>query len=1438
MSSSSPVSDKASTAEKEHHPAQDMATMPMSNQSPSFSSSSSPQHENKNIKDNCITMNHMGNSSTEGILSDDAKTSNHAPSSACNNANHATVDTHTTSSMQPIRGETAVTETTTTINTPTDNPDNSSSSPFRMQVKTNPRQQQRTRKRKLNQSPTLGSQEQCSSSGSSSSSSSGGGSSSNSNSSSGSEEDTDEESQQVHRKEGAITTKSEVGSGATSTTPSSSPTASEPSGTTTTPSSVAATGSTVTTTAAASTSAKATGSSPETHGNHNDSGSALVQPEGWRVKLYRLNTDGSWDDCGTGRIVCLYRQQPKTISSNPNVGGGGGGSGGGQQLQRQPANANQQSLLKGQPSGPVPGSDQWLYQETGEATLCVHAEVTKQNRQPRVLLRTRILLRDAYQRQGDNIITWCEPYYAQQPYSSQSQQRQQNNNNHGPAGVDLALSFQDNAGCMDIWRQITHIQQYAADLMRQIPDRNGLMDQRATLSAEDMAAQIAAEHHSDLQRQQHHELWAHLANETHGGNVLSSENDVLYGTASMMDQALTLSLPNPPTLLNLEEIADTIAALQHSPQHAQHRESLALWIARDECHYLRQLLCLFPEAEAKGDYGKLATLAACVKTVLLMNEPSILELIVTDTGIFEEVCSCLEYDPDLREKANHRWFLRERAKFRTVVPIEDPELIAAIHRTFRVNYLRDTVLRPTMDESALSTLSSLQTFTHADVVKGVMMSGAGKEVDLKDSYLMRVIRVLGVELYSLAQLHWSKFECGGLDSSNDDHILDNEVASTDLSVVVGENSIESTAWKQYLAPQDKSLTSRIIRKRGCLAFLRELFNMVRLSLQQCDKENFFPVICAYGIDLNDDRETADNSSQVSQIVEVGSVTSTSKSSSTEEHADILANREANAPFSAMPVTLLSLLAMVLSDSNADISDKGIALEIVSGVAMHDPNLIRQSCTTINGAWKEALSTASSSSSLAMRPEANEVRQLLYLCPPNDLLASFLFLMSTETDAGILLQITEIMRVILDTDMIVDHGHIATGLADEAVGIPPNTGQTSGHAITNDQPSHNTNSTVSSGDQKLFLSLFYEQYVTWLVAPFQFSIVHPIQTIPESVLLSSTESPMLTRILASFKRGVESQNELIKLVTPCAVRSSFVVELLSFCARAHLFRMKSFLLKSRVLGNVLQVLRPNNTLNAISGDRCLKLAALRFLRAILSVNDEFYHRHIIQNNLFAPVFEALRANPVGDNLVSSAIVEMCDYIHNENIKSLLEYIVTKHLTTTNGMNTEPSIEDVSSPYVSTLTVLRRTYEANVNNKQQPVGIEGVDLAKTCSPGGGSRYFAGTVSQGGHSHRALSGKALEDQRKFREADEEESYFESDDVNDVVARKATMSPNGHLGVVDEVDSGDTEKEFHRTPRMVSFSPNPGGGSVNSGNVSKQVTSYAGHDVMKVDPQCNMEV
>ena len=151
---------------------------------------------------------------------------------------------------------------------------------------------------------------------------------------------------------------------------------------------------------------------------------------------------------------------------------------------------------------------------------------------------------------------------------------------------------------------------------------------------------------------------------------------------------------------------------------------------------------------------------------------------------------------------------------------------------------------------------------------------------------------------------------------------------------------------------------------------------------------------------------------------------------------------------------------------------------------------------------------------------------------------------------------------------------------------------------------------------------------------------------------------------------------------------------------------------------------------------------RFLRAILSVNDEFYHRHIIQHNLFSPVFEAFRANPVGDNLVSSAIVEMCDFIYTENVKSLIEHIVTKHLSATSSEIPLPSLEDVSSPYVSTLTVLREAYEKNLKGSNKLPTPDSNQQTSTEGEESHSKYFHGdSVARG---HRAVTNeKALEDQ-----------------------------------------------------------------------------------------------
>ena len=218
-----------------------------------------------------------------------------------------------------------------------------------------------------------------------------------------------------------------------------------------------------------------------------------MQPDGWRVKLYRLNADGSWDDCGTGRIVCL-------ISDND----GGKDKDGNLSLNIQSDRIGKNNPTVGKEWAHL---EEEIYQTLGMPTLCMHAENSSNsqlqqlaslpNTAPKVLLRTRVLLRESYQQQGDNIITWCEPFFLpaqnrEGQVQSSEEQIQSGNGEDVACGVDLALSFQDNAGCRDIWNKISKIQHKAYELFEA---RGGL-----SIDGGEMELQDLAQHQSNDNR--------------------------------------------------------------------------------------------------------------------------------------------------------------------------------------------------------------------------------------------------------------------------------------------------------------------------------------------------------------------------------------------------------------------------------------------------------------------------------------------------------------------------------------------------------------------------------------------------------------------------------------------------------------------------------------------------------------------------------------------------------------------------------------------------------------------------------------------------------------------------------------------------------------------------------------------------------------------------
>jgi protein phosphatase-4 regulatory subunit 3 len=274
-------------------------------------------------------------------------------------------------------------------------------------------------------------------------------------------------------------------------------------------------------------------------------------------------------------------------------------------------------------------------QQKNSTVLSVVAEEDVQE-----LLSAVIVEEDIYQRQGDNIITWTEP--SEEPGTS----------------VDLALSFQDNAGCIAIWQQICKVQGRFSDFQS---------DQDAGPS-----------------QAQGHSAYA--------------EDEV--------------ALP-PAATANLVQIEESIA---NAAPHQKERIA-SLLLAKDQ-EYLTQLFRILESCEDVEDTDSLFLLFKIFKAILLLNESNLIEILMSDAVIFQ-VAGAFEYDPQQKKgHGKHRQYLEKTAKFKQVVPIRDPQIVARIHQNFRVLYFKDQILKHTcaLDDAIFQTLNHLKFFNDVEIV--------------------------------------------------------------------------------------------------------------------------------------------------------------------------------------------------------------------------------------------------------------------------------------------------------------------------------------------------------------------------------------------------------------------------------------------------------------------------------------------------------------------------------------------------------------------------------------------------------------------------------------------------------------------------------------------------------------------------------------------------
>lgn len=77
-------------------------------------------------------------------------------------------------------------------------------------------------------------------------------------------------------------------------------------------------------------------------------------------------------------------------------------------------------------------------------------------------------------------------------------------------------------------------------------------------------------------------------------------------------------------------------------------------------------------------------------------------------------------------------------------------------------------------------------------------------------------------------------------------------------------------------------------------------------------------------------------------------------------------------------------------------------------------------------------------------------------------------------------------------------------------------------------------------------------------------------------------------------------------------------------------------------------------------------AIRFLRQLIGLQDEFYIKHVVEKKVVGPILDVLIQTMPRDNLLCSACLEFFEFIRKENIKELVKHIVENYRDKVQGL----------------------------------------------------------------------------------------------------------------------------------------------------------------------------
>ncbi|XP_004349416.2 hypothetical protein CAOG_02666 [Capsaspora owczarzaki ATCC 30864] len=322
----------------------------------------------------------------------------------------------------------------------------------------------------------------------------------------------------------------------------------------------------------------------------------------------------------------------------------------------------------------------WVDQGTGHVT-CERQEanlwdiiVRSENPEQSELLRSRVTTEDIYRRQQQTLIVW----------------------NDSADNQNLALSFQERSGCWDMWNQLSWLQ--------------GLDPNRDPTDDDAQDASTRAATNGNRNHDEDGDLGISTLRQN-GDTVFMQDHSDEADTFEDVENAHAFAFPT----IALDNLAEVVLFLSR-PQPIVKRDLIVTTILNTPA--LAKLVDLFKQCEDLEMTESLHQLHLVFKYLIQLNDNNLFEVLFSEPHVMH-VIGALEYEPDMVERPRHRDYLNTTSVFKQIIPITKPGIVAKIHQSFRVQYIRDFALPRQLDDPTANSLNSFVFFTNTDIASAL-----------------------------------------------------------------------------------------------------------------------------------------------------------------------------------------------------------------------------------------------------------------------------------------------------------------------------------------------------------------------------------------------------------------------------------------------------------------------------------------------------------------------------------------------------------------------------------------------------------------------------------------------------------------------------------------------------------------------------------------------